>query len=278
MSNPPSVLPPNPYFNGIIYNPSDYLSISGNTVLTYAQASVLFIQKTIADTVTGITDFVNGITTSSILAKTISATCNLWTNATGVINIGTLNGRSAIIHIGDGDNNLSGSGVHINNGLNTASNVQILNGTGSTGIINLGSATSTTNVNCPLTLTYNPSAITVQNQLGYRITPTVGTTTLTLSNTWYNLYQASCPIGIYLITANVYFNTPGNFAALTINTTLAVDTNCYVVTNYGIGSCIQITRVVNSNIDGTQTWILGGLAFTAGCTVGSVRFNVYRIG
>ena len=246
-------------------------------MLTYAQASVLFIQKTIADTVSGITDFVNGITTSSILAKTNSATCNLWSNASGEINIGTLAGRSNIIHIGDGDNNLAGSGVHINNGLNTASNVQILNGSGSIGTINLGSATSTTNCNCPLTLTYNPSTLTGTNDLGYKINGTVGTTTLTLSNTWYNLYQATCGIGIYLITANVYFNTPGSFAALTINTAVSADTNCYVVTNYPVGNCMQITRVVNSNLDGTQTWILGGLAQNAGCIVGSVRFNVYRI-
>jgi hypothetical protein len=170
MSNPPSVPAPNPYFSGIIYNPSDYISVSGDSALTYSQAIALFIQKTISDSVTGVTNFVNGLTTSSVLAKTISATCNLWTNSTGEINIGTLGGRSQIIHIGDGNSNLAGSAVHINNGTNTASNVQILNGTGSTGTINLGSATSTTNVNSILTLA-KPirlgTSATVNTQLGF---------------------------------------------------------------------------------------------------------------
>jgi len=195
MSNPPSVPAPNPYFSGIIYNPSDYISVSGDSALTYSQAIALFIQKTISDSVTGVTNFVNGLTTSSVLAKTISATCNLWTNATGEIFIGTLGGRSALIHIGDGDNNLSGSGVHINNGVNTASNVQILNGTGSTGTINLGSATSVTRVNSPLTLGV-PS--TANTQLGFiqqvvtngsattsqTVTTTLATVTIPSNGTW----------------------------------------------------------------------------------------------
>jgi len=207
MSNPPSVLPPNPYFNGIIYNPSDYLSISGNTVLTYAQASVLFIQKTIADTVSGITDFVNGITTSSILAKTISATCNLWTNATGEIFIGTLGGRSALIHIGDGNNNLSGSGVHINNGVNTASNVQILNGSGSTGTINLGSATSTTHCNCPLTLTYT-TAPSSQTMIGWTTTRVNTGQPLTLGGVRVVEPQLITTAGVYAFSWCVqYLNT-----------------------------------------------------------------------
>jgi len=132
--------------------------------------------------------------------------------------------------------------------------------------------------NTPIPLNYLPSAITSEKQLGYKIAGTVGTTTLTVGNTYYNLFQATCPAGIYLITGNVYFNTPGGFAALTINTAVSADTNCYVVSNYPVGNCLQITRVVNSAIDGTQTWILAGLAQNAGCTVGSVRFNVYRIG
>ena len=277
MSNPPSSTKPNPYFSGIIYNPTDYVSLSSSSYITYAQAASLFIQKTIADSVSGITNFVNGITTSSILAKTISTTCNLWTNATGEIFIGTYSGRSAIIHIGDGNSNLSGSAVHINNGTNTASNVNILNGTGSTGIINLGSSTSTTNCNCPLTLTYAPSLLTANTQLGYKITGTVGTTTITSAGVPYNLYQAACPAGIFLITANVYFNGAGN-SQLSINTSVVIDTNCYVVSNFGAGVCLQVTRVVNSQIDGTQTWILVAQNSTAGSTVGSVRFNVYRIG
>jgi hypothetical protein len=130
--------------------------------------------------------------------------------------------------------------------------------------------------NTPIPLNYLPSAITGTNQLGYKITPTFATTSLVAAAPT-NIAQATCPAGIYLITANVYFNFPAGYSILSINTSVAVDTNCYVTSNYGTGSCIQISRVVNSNIDGTQTWIL--VAQTAGATtVGSVRFNVYRIG
>jgi len=206
MSNPPSVLPPNPNFTGLIYNPTDFSSISGDTVLTYAQASSLFILKTIADTVSGITNFINGITTSSILAKTISATCNLWTNATGEINIGTLGGRSALIHIGDGNSNLAGSGVHINNGTNTASNVQILNGVGSTGTINLGSATSTTNANCPISVTYNPSALTTNTMIGWTTTRVNTGQPLTLGGTRVVEPQLITTAGVYLFCWTTQYN------------------------------------------------------------------------
>lgn len=203
MSNPPSVLPPSPFFNGIVYNPTDYSSsLSSGSFITFAQASNLYIRKTIADTVSGITNFINGITVSTIITKTASTVCNLWTTSTAEINIGTYAGRAALIHIGDGDNNLAGSGVHINNGLNTASNVQILNGTGSTGTINLGSSTSTTNCNCPLTLTYSPSTIT-SNKLGY-ILPSTGSTSAFLGTTSItNFRTLALGVGVWNVLGQI---------------------------------------------------------------------------
>jgi hypothetical protein len=239
MSNPPSVLPPNPNFTGLIYNPTDFSSISGSTVLTYAQASSLFILKTIADTVSGITNFINGITTSSILAKTISATCNLWTNATGEINIGTLGGRSAVIHIGDGDNNIAGSSVHINNGLNTASNVQILNGTGSTGTINLGSSTSTTNANCPIRVTYNPSALTTNTMIGWTTTRVNTGQPLTLGSPSVVEPQLITTAGVYLFTWTTQYNnsTPVTYFFTNIASgALATTTSPFVNTSSNWGN------------------------------------------
>jgi len=207
MSNPPSVPAPNPYFSGIIYNPSDYISVSGDSALTYSQAIALFIQKTISDSVTGVTNFVNGLTTSSVLAKTISATCNLLTNATGEINIGTLGGRSQIIHIGDGNSNLAGAAVHINNGTNTASNVQILNGTGSTGTINLGSSTAKINCNCPLTLNYT-TAPSSQTMIGWTTTRINTGQPLTLGGVRVVEPQLITTAGVYAFSWCVqYLNT-----------------------------------------------------------------------
>ena len=222
-------------------------------------------------------------------------------------------GRTGTIHIGDGNSLPSSATVHINNGTSNASNTNINNGattsgtvnvmtgattsgivniaTGSgasqtstvniatgttTGTVSIGNSANTASFGCPLTLNYAPSLLTGTNQLGYKIAGTVGTTTITSAGVPYNLYQAACPAGIFLITANVYFNGAGN-SQLSINNSVGIDTNCYVVSNFGAGVCLQVTRVVNSQIDGIQTWILVAQNSTAGSTVGSVKFNVYRI-
>lgn len=291
MSNPPSVPAPNPYFSGIIYNPSDYISVSGDSALTYSQAIALFIQKTISDSVTGVTNFVNGLTTSSVLAKTISATCNLWTNATGEINIGTLGGRSALIHIGDGDNNLSGSGVHINNGLNTASNVQILNGTGSTGTINLGSATSTTNCNCPLRLIYSPTNLTATNQLGYSTFDTITNTTALPSGTTSSVFTSnvSLPTGVWLITYSIRIQSVAVMNGIALNLYGVDNINgvnlCYGQTNLTPSATTSIggtgTFVIKSGVGGVNVYNINCyVAYTTGSpsilTTGSFQSNVQR--
>jgi len=71
---------------------------------------------------------------------------------TNNIEIAAQNTRSVVLRLGDGAT--STGGIHIGNGANSANNVQILNGAGSTGTITLGSATSTTILNCPLTPDY----------------------------------------------------------------------------------------------------------------------------
>jgi hypothetical protein len=274
MSNPPSVPAPNPYFSGIIYNPSDFLSISGDSALTYSQAIALFIQKTISDSVTGITNFVSGLTTSSILAKTITDTCNLWTNANGRINIGTLGGRTHGIHIGDGDNNVGGSAVHINNGINTASNVQILHGTGSTGTINLGSATSTTNVNSILTLA-KPirlgTSATVNTQLGFR--------TVILNNSTF-----STVVGVVVTISS--FTVPSDGAwlaqAYMANGTQPITYNLSDASVFTGQFALSVPAFANGQmtyvLKGTGTiYFLAQLASTVS-TANSVNFIVTRIG
>jgi hypothetical protein len=71
-------------------------------------------------------------------------------SATENVEIATQAARSVVLHLGDGINNIAGSGVHINNGTNSVGNTQINNGSGQTGQINIGNATSgttTTNIN-----------------------------------------------------------------------------------------------------------------------------------
>jgi hypothetical protein len=65
-------------------------------------------------------------------------------SATENVEIATQTGRSVVLHLGDGDSNIAGSGVHINNGVNSVGNTQINNGSGQTGTINIGNATGGT--------------------------------------------------------------------------------------------------------------------------------------
>jgi len=86
---------------------------------------------------------------SSILCPIVnySGTMNIGNSAT-TLNIGTETNRTAGIHIGDGNTNTSGV-VHIANGTsnNTTNAVRILDGTGSTGSVNIGVSGTTTNLN-----------------------------------------------------------------------------------------------------------------------------------
>lgn len=63
-------------------------------------------------------------------------------SATENVKIATHTGRSVVLHLGDGINNIAGSGVHINNGSDSVGNTQINNASGQTGQINIGNATS----------------------------------------------------------------------------------------------------------------------------------------
>lgn len=65
-------------------------------------------------------------------------------SATENVEIATQAARSVVLHLGDGINNIVGSGVHINNGVGSVGNTQINNGSGQTGQINIGNATSGT--------------------------------------------------------------------------------------------------------------------------------------
>ena len=65
-------------------------------------------------------------------------------SATENVEIATQAGRSVVLHLGDGINGITGSGVHINNGANSVGNTQINNGSGQTGTINIGNATGGT--------------------------------------------------------------------------------------------------------------------------------------
>jgi hypothetical protein len=82
----------------------------------------------------------------------ISGTLTIGNEAAGTnIEIATQTGRTSVLHLGDGPN--ATGDIHIGNGLGSTNHVNILYAAdnGSSGTINLGSATGTTNLRCPLT-------------------------------------------------------------------------------------------------------------------------------
>jgi len=188
-----------PSFIVTIYNPAYFASNTAN--LTQSQANALYLQKTTADTATALETFSSGIATNSLATTSAASTLDIASTSTGVINIGVLGGRSQIIHIGDGNSNVAGGAVHINNGTSTASNVQILNGAGSTGTITLGSTTSTLTVNSPLTWGYSTlPSFSSTSMIGYIYSPSYSGSGFGSGNDVTYFSQSVSVQGIYLIT------------------------------------------------------------------------------
>lgn len=107
----------------------------------------------------------------------IGSTITIGSGVDHDIRIANQNSRSVILHLGDGDSATSAAGIHINNGAGSLGNVEILHGTGSTGTITLGTrrtvpsvSTTTTTLNCPLTISYSP--VFTSTQIGYIIPTT----------------------------------------------------------------------------------------------------------
>jgi hypothetical protein len=96
------------------------------------------------------------------------------------VEIATRNGRNVVLHLGDGPN--ATGDIHIGNGLGSTNHIQILHAgdNGSSGVVNLGSATSTTNLYSPMTpiRTYPviPMSLTNNTTTTYGTSGTIGFT------------------------------------------------------------------------------------------------------
>ena len=163
--------PPYPYFNGITYNPSFFSSSSSSSSgsgLTKAQANALYLQKTVADTATGLETFSGGIATNSLNTTTtasnllIGATGNTGTITISTINTGNTNANPAIsigtdagtktIKINNNTNSVHCSSIDlqnysINNIVNTTGDISI-GDKQTAGVINVGTKVDRTgNIN-----------------------------------------------------------------------------------------------------------------------------------
>jgi hypothetical protein len=111
--------PPYPYYNGITYNPAFFNQPTNG--ITQSQATLLFLQKTTADTATAIETFSSGINTNKVDSLTTSGAFDIIPSSlTGTLNIATNNTRTGTINIATGT---------LNNG-----------------ILNIGTSNSTTNI------------------------------------------------------------------------------------------------------------------------------------
>ena len=218
-------------------------TINGKTTITKLTAGTLNT-NTITNTA--------GNMTISPIATTASLLIGNATTTTD-IQIGTIDGRSNHIHIGDGNNNVAGGGVHINNGLNNLSNVNILNGAGSTGTVTIGTTGTTTNLN---------GTVAVGGTLtGYAKLATQQTFTATQSFTG-TLYGIACSRirGITGQTLLSLFDeivastiTIGNASTITMSGTTQCDTYDALTPTGGtmtVGNNATTTRI---NIGNSQT-------------------------
>jgi len=83
-----SATAPYPYFNGITYNPSFFSSSSSSTSLTQAQANLLYLRKTTADTATA-TETFSKIYLTEADSTALGNLSLVPSQTTGILNIGT---------------------------------------------------------------------------------------------------------------------------------------------------------------------------------------------
>ena len=199
----------------------------------------------------------NASNTNIMNNATTSGSCNIMTGSTstGIVNIATGTG-SSVVNISNGTTT---GGVNIGN---LACAVTITSSS-----LSLGTPFKALTVQCPISLNYDPSIITA-NQLGYLITSTGSTSSLTSVAT--TIRQLTLSFGVWLLIANVYYSTPGTYYQLSISATNNGLDSSYATINTGVpGAVAQVTRIVNTTTSGFGPWYLVG-----GCSVSSTISNI----
>lgn len=225
-----SVPPPSFNFTGTGFNPDFWASDTGS--LTQDTANALYLRKTVPDSATALETFNGGVSTNSIQPTAPTNSLLVASDITSGelflgANAAATTARTQHIHIGDSNNLPAGAGVHLNNGINNASNSNISNGASTTGNVNVltgatsdgnvniktgtgggninfgnTSGTQTINFNRPLTLSY-PSAAISANTLGFSQQTIPATSTQSGNFTYASITIATA--GVYLLDCNAQF-------------------------------------------------------------------------
>lgn len=260
-----------------IFDVSNFISSSG-AGLTEAQIATKFLRYPTGQGTETLPELITGTITAPNTMDIVMPN----TSSTNVLNVGVVSRNIAgqIHHYSDGDNCVAGAGVHINNGINNASNTNIHNGATSTGIVNImsgASSTGTVNIGQPTTTNSIKGTTTIlgstsintsggsntiigANNLG---AVTVKGLSITLSET-PNVNIQTTPISDNTKSTTIG-TTNGSFSTLTtINGRLTttgvtnINTSGTANTNIGIiGSTTTVAGATNINTSGTATTALG---------------------
>jgi hypothetical protein len=178
----------------------------------------------VAQTWANLQYYFGGIAVNAINPTTTGGTLLIGHSSTqNTVYVDGEDSRSTVLHLGDG--NTSSGAIHINNGTGTSGGVEILNGTGSTGTITMGSSTSTTTLNCPLTPLYSPPVAV--GKIG-TIVPITFITNTADNSGGKSLRSVTLPSdGVWLMVANVLgvnnpptYSYPSNFYGLSVSSGL----------------------------------------------------------
>ena len=191
-------------------------------------------------------------------------------SATENVEIATQAGRSVVLHLGDGINNITGSGVHINNGNNSVGNTQINNGSGQTGTINIGNATSgttTTNIIGTTNIGNSGSTTTTIGVQGSTINMRGGVNINTNGTGGYSGTTIGVAGSVTAIRGTTDINTTGGGGTTIGTTNSGTSTIRGSIVNM-TGTTNNITGITNINTTGDATTTIGGTG-TGVITIGT---------
>jgi hypothetical protein len=241
--------------------------------------------RSLANTWTGTQTFSGTITSATIAPTTSGGTLNIGNAAANVIFIAGTASRTAILNIGNG--NSSAGEINIGNGLASSNPVNILYSStdaGASGEINLGSATGTINLRCPLTptsLTY-PLAST---QIGYSQSVSPLPVAYPTLNADVVLASLTLAAGVWLLVGEAGLDrSSGNVITAGFNTTTTITSSArgVISMNYSGSAAVLPTLTVNCvlSINASTTYNFIGrssLAISPSYSFNGIVFSATRL-
>jgi len=191
-------------------------------------------------------------------------------SATENVEISTQAGRSVVLHLGDGINNIAGSGVHINNGVGSIGNTQINNGSGQTGTINIGNATlgtTTTNIAGTTNIGNSGSTTTTIGIQSSTINMRGGININNSATGGYSGTNIGINGSVTAINGTTNINTSSG-GTTTIGTAGSSTSTIQGATVNVSGTTNAITGTTNINTTGNATTTIGGTG-TGAITIGT---------